>query len=70
MARWKADMDIRRLRLKLGLTQEQLAVRVGVSFSTVNRWEKGRSRPSPLALKRLKAIIDRDDPDRESEVPE
>ena len=39
-----AETDIRKmirnLRLSLGLTQEQFAVRLGVTFSTVNRWER------------------------------
>jgi len=41
--------DIKRLRDFLGWSQEKLARELGVSFSTVNRWERGRSRPSPLA---------------------
>jgi len=40
---------IRELRLKNGLTQEQFASEFGVTYSTVNRWENGRSKPSPLA---------------------
>ncbi|MCX7672729.1 MAG: type I restriction-modification system subunit M N-terminal domain-containing protein [Thiobacillaceae bacterium] len=32
---------LRTLRARLDLTQEQLAVRLGVSFATVNRWEGG-----------------------------
>lgn len=44
---------IRELRAKLGLTQEQFAAKVGVTFSTVNRWESGRSRPSPLAMRQI-----------------
>ena len=31
--------QIRKLRLEMGLTQEQFAIRLGVSFPTVNRWE-------------------------------
>lgn len=42
--------DIKRLRFLFGWSQEKLARELGVSFSTVNRWEKGRSRPSPLAM--------------------
>lgn len=45
--------DIKLLREKLGLTQEQMAHRVGVSFKTVNQWERGKSKPSPLAVKVL-----------------
>ena len=44
---------IRELRAKLGMTQEQFAAKVGVTFSTVNRWESGRSMPSPLAMRRI-----------------
>jgi len=46
-------MDIKGLREKLGMTQEQLAREVGVSFKTVNRWERGKSKPSPMASKIL-----------------
>ena len=40
-------------RAKLGLTQEQFAARVGVTWSTVSRWENGRGQPSPLAMGRI-----------------
>jgi DNA-binding transcriptional regulator YiaG len=45
--------EICELRRSLGLSQEKLAPRLGVSFSTVNRWEKDRGKPSPLALQRI-----------------
>ncbi len=44
---------IKSLRQRLGLTQEQFAHEVGVTFSTVNQWENGRRRPQPFLLKRL-----------------
>ena len=44
---------IKRLRSLLGLTQAQLADRLGVSFVTVNRWERRHTQPSDLALQRL-----------------
>ena len=47
---------IKRLRKKLGLTQEQFAATVGVTFSTVNRWESGKSAPSPLAMKQIELL--------------
>lgn len=47
---------IKDLRAKLGLTQEQFAAKVGVTFSTVNRWENGRGKPSPLAMRRIKEL--------------
>jgi len=57
----------RLLRTRLGLSQEQLARRLGVSFATVNRWESGRSRPSPrasLALAELEAATTSQEPPR------
>ncbi len=47
---------IRKLRAKLELTQEQFAAKVGVTWSTVNRWENGRGKPSPLALRRIEEL--------------
>jgi transcriptional regulator with XRE-family HTH domain len=44
---------IRQLRKRHGLTQVRLAELLGVSFATVNRWENGQSRPSPLAWQRI-----------------
>ena len=49
---------IRELRFKLELTQEQFAVKVGVTFSTVNRWERGKSKPSPLAMRQIEELMD------------
>lgn len=47
---------IRDLRSRLGLTQEQFAAKVGVTFSTVNRWESGKSKPSPLAMRQIEEL--------------
>jgi predicted ATPase/DNA-binding NarL/FixJ family response regulator/DNA-binding XRE family transcriptional regulator len=44
---------LRILRGSLGLSQEQLARRIGVSFATVNRWESGRTHLSPRAMAAL-----------------
>jgi len=49
---------IKALRAKLGLTQEQFAAEVGVTWSTVNRWENGRGKPSPLAMRRISELLD------------
>lgn len=35
------------IRAQLGVSQEELARRLGVSFATVNAWENGRSTPRP-----------------------
>jgi len=44
---------VKRLRERMGLTHEQFAREVGVTFSTVNLWENGHRRPQPYLLKRL-----------------
>ncbi|MCB0833545.1 MAG: helix-turn-helix transcriptional regulator [Bacteroidetes bacterium] len=48
---------VRSLRERLGITQEQLASKLGVTFTSVNRWENGRTKPSPLALKRIEELL-------------
>ena len=45
------------LRHRLGLTQEQFAARLGVTFPTINRWENGRTKPSPLAWKQIEGLL-------------
>jgi transcriptional regulator with XRE-family HTH domain len=42
------------LRARLGLGQTELASALGVSFATVNRWENGHFKPTPMALRALK----------------
>lgn len=48
---------VKSLREKLGLSQEKLAARMGVTFSSVNRWENGHSKPSPLAVQKLEELV-------------
>ena len=48
-----ASRMIRAWRQRTGLTQEHLAHALGVTFSTVSRWENGHVRPSRLAWKAL-----------------
>jgi DNA-binding XRE family transcriptional regulator len=38
---------LRRHRQKLGLTQKEAGDKIGVSESTINNWERGRTMPSP-----------------------
>lgn len=47
---------VKQLRGTLGLTQEQFAAKIGVTFSTVNRWENGKGKPSPLAMLRIEEL--------------
>lgn len=48
---------IRELRLLTGLTQEQFAATLGVTYPTINRWENGRSKPSPLAIEKIEVQL-------------
>ena len=45
--------DIKALRQECFLSQEAFAKELGVSFSTVNRWETGKCIPSYNAMKRI-----------------
>jgi predicted ATPase/DNA-binding CsgD family transcriptional regulator/DNA-binding XRE family transcriptional regulator/Tfp pilus assembly protein PilF len=51
-----AAARLRSLRARLGLSQEQLARHLGVSFATVNRWESGRTQLSPRALRAIAGL--------------
>lgn len=44
------------LRTRLGLTQSQLAERLGVTHVTISRWENGQVKPNRLAQKALQAL--------------
>ena len=46
------------IRLETGLTQEQFAGQLGVTCSTINRWERGRSKPSPLAIQKIGQLLE------------
>lgn len=47
---------VRSLRDHFGLTQEQFASKLGVSFSTVNGWENKKRDPLPFLRRRLLAM--------------
>ena len=48
---------VRDLRLLIGLTQEQFAAQLGATHSSVSRWERGISKPSPLAMQKVEGIL-------------
>jgi len=50
--------NLKRLRLNCGLTQEQLAERLGVSFQAVSRWETGLSYPDIELIPEIAAFFD------------
>ena len=54
----KSSDIIKDIRSRLWLSQTGRAEKLGVSFVTVNRWEKGRCEPSQItliAIKRMRA---------------
>ena len=53
--------EIKRLRIRCFLTQEDFAKKLGVAFSTVNRWEQGKSKPNLVAMKNIKVFCEEND---------
>ena len=47
------------LRRRLQMTQEEFAHAIGVTVSTVNRWENGHIEPSRLARRAMEALLSR-----------
>jgi len=45
--------EMKRIRQRSFLTQQEFADVIGVAFSTVNRWESGRSKPNLKAMKSI-----------------
>lgn len=50
--------NIVRLRKQFGLTQEQLAAQVGVTFQSVSKWETGQTLPDVVLLPKLAGIFE------------
>ena len=50
--------SIRTRRVKLGLTQTDLALKLNVSFQTVSKWEKDINEPDVKTLKELSSIFE------------
>jgi len=50
--------NLRRLRVRRGLSQESLAVDAGVDRSYVSRLERGLENPTVAVLERLAAAVD------------
>jgi putative transcriptional regulator len=48
---------IKEIRGRLGITQEKFAAKLGVTLPTINRWENGRTRPSPMAVQNLRELV-------------
>ena len=48
---------VRELRMKMGWVQEDLARKIGVSLSTVQRWERKETRPNRIARRVLESLF-------------
>ncbi len=46
-----------KLRVKLNVSQTELSKLLGVSFSSVNRWERGKYEPTIIAKEKLKELF-------------
>lgn len=47
---------LKKAREQIGLSQQSFADQLGVSFSTVNRWEQGRHVPNKITIKAIEAL--------------
>ena len=45
--------EIKKIRQRSFLTQQDFAKKIGVAFSTVNHWESGRTKPNLKAMKSI-----------------
>ena len=53
------SVALRTIRQKSFMTQECFAQEVGVTASTINRWEHGKAKPNLTAMKNLKSFCER-----------
>jgi DNA-binding XRE family transcriptional regulator len=51
------DVKLKQVRAERGWAQEDLAREIGVSLSTVQRWEKQNAKPNRLARKALASLF-------------
>ncbi len=56
-SRQDSGSPISNLRRQLKMTQEEFAHAIGVTVSTVNRWENGHIEPSRLARKAMEGLV-------------
>ncbi len=53
----REKIDIKALRRRLGLTQEDVARKLGLALSTVCKWEQGVTNPSRLAYEKIEMVF-------------
>ena len=55
--------ELKRIRQRCFLSQQAFAKEINVAFSTVNRWESGKTKPNLTAMKSIKEFCSRNDVD-------
>lgn len=55
--------EIKKIRLKCFLSQEAFGRELGVSFSSINRWESGKTKPNMSAMKKIKEFCEKQEID-------
>ena len=55
----RTSETIKEIRNRLHLSQKEMAVALGVSFATVNRWENGRCEPSRIAMNGIRSLCEK-----------
>ena len=53
----KLIKDLETYRLENKITQEQLADKLGIVFSTVNRWFNGKNKPSKIQTYHIEKFL-------------
>ena len=53
-----APEDVQRLRARLGLSQAELAVRVGTRQQTISEWETGARAPRRMSRRLLRLVAE------------
>lgn len=53
----KLIQQLEAFRLEHKITQEELADKLGVAFSTVNRWFNGKNKPSKIQLYHIEKFL-------------
>ena len=51
-----APADVKAIRAKLGKSQAEFSLMIGVSVATLRNWEQGRRRPEGPALALLRVV--------------
>jgi putative transcriptional regulator len=53
----EGDSALRQIRERLGLSQEEFAQRLGTSWVTISRWERGTSNAPKLTIPQVKKLV-------------